>query len=206
MSYVFSVGTGSLPEVTVWKGNVYACVWLLPFMTLLSTAAVYAARQQFHHVLNPSLPPPSVASSSTAEWPPPSSACRAVRDTPNEVREPIQLEEVESFQDGRSSGRGAEELRPLWWQVASQFIIKPSYPVQALRRSSTPIHLNPSSSSFGHHSPSPGVYSSVQNCVSKGAGIWVTQPALHEQYGEPQECFTGTEDACVTWWESFLKK
>lgn len=102
---------------------------------------------------------------------PPSSACRAVRDTPNEVREPIQLEEVESFQDGRSSGRGAEELRPLWWQVASQFIIKPSYPVQALRRSNTPIHLNPSSSSFGYHSPSPGVYSSVQNCVSKGAGI-----------------------------------
>lgn len=49
-------------------------------------------------------------------------------------------------------------------------IIKPSYPVQALWRSNTPIHLNPSSSSFGQHGPSPSVYSSVQNCVSKGGG------------------------------------
>lgn len=98
MSYVFSVGTGSLPEVTVWKGNVYACVWLLPFMTLLSVTAVCAARQQFHHVLNPSLPSPPVARSGTAEWHPPSSACRAVPDTLNEVREQIQPEEVESFQ------------------------------------------------------------------------------------------------------------
>lgn len=82
-------------------------------MTLLSIAAVYAARQQFHRVLNPSLPSPSMASSGTAEWHPPSSACRAVRDTPNEVREQIQLEEVESFQDGRKQwkgGRGAEAI------------------------------------------------------------------------------------------------
>lgn len=125
MSYVFSVGTGSLPEVTVWKGNVYAYVWLLPFMTLLSVTAVYAARQQFHHVLNPSLPSPSVTSSGTAEWHSPSSACRAVHDTPNQVREQIWREEVESFHDGSKQwkgGRGAEAIVvagcfTLWNQV-----------------------------------------------------------------------------------------
>lgn len=110
MSYVFSVGSGSLPGVRVWKGSVYACVWLLPFMTPLSITAVNAARQQFHPVLNPSLPSPP-----TAECHPPSSACRAVRDTPNQVREQIQLKngEVESFQDGSNQwkgGRGAEAI------------------------------------------------------------------------------------------------
>lgn len=164
MSYVFSVGTGSLPEVTVWKGNVYACVWLLPFMTLLSLTAVCAARQQFHHVLNPSFPSPPVARSGTAEWHPPSSACRAVPDTLNEVREQIQLKKWKVFSIAASSGRGAEELRPLQWQVASPYETKlPSPDSVKVQHTNS---LKASSSSFGHHSPFPSVYSSVQRlCV-----------------------------------------
>lgn len=165
MSYVFSVGTGSLPEVTGWKGNVYACVWLLPFMTLLSVTAVYAARQQFHPVLNPSLPSPPVASSGTAEWHPPSSAGRAVPDTPNEVREQIQLEEVESFQDGSKQWKGGQRS---WGHCGCRFASP--YETKLPSPDSVKVQhtnsLNPSSSSFGHHSPSPSVYSSVQRlCV-----------------------------------------
>lgn len=58
-------------------------------------------------------------------------------------------------------------------------IMKPSYPVQTLWRSNTPIHLNPSSSISGHHSPSPSVYSSVQR-LSKGGGD-LSHPACPAQ-------------------------
>lgn len=65
--------------------------------------------------LKPLSPIPPIASYGTAECHPPSSSCWAVRDTPNQVREQIQLKngEVESFQDGSNQwkgGRGAEAI------------------------------------------------------------------------------------------------
>lgn len=69
---------------------------------MLLITAINAARQHFHDVLKSSFLSPPIASSGIAEWHPLNSACWAVRDTANEVRERIHLknEEVESFQDG----------------------------------------------------------------------------------------------------------
>lgn len=69
---------------------------------MLLITAVNAARQQFHDVLKSSLPSPPGTSSGIAKWHPLGSACRAVHDTANEVREQIHLknEGVESFEDG----------------------------------------------------------------------------------------------------------
>jgi len=80
---------------------------------MLLITAVNAARQQFHDVLESSLPSPPVASSGVAERHPHSSARRAVHDTANEGRERMHLknEELGSFQEGSKrwqEGRGPE--------------------------------------------------------------------------------------------------
>lgn len=126
MSYVFSVGTGSLPEVTVWEGNVYACVWLLPFMTL---TAVNNCGKNCKVAVSPCLKHLPPIPTRSQLW-----HCRVA---PSQLRlpscawHPKQGQRTDpTWRSGNFSGwqqaaeGGAEELRPLWWQVASYYETK----------------------------------------------------------------------------------